>query len=166
MQVFAEEFVESISEGDKVLIPRAVQGSAVLTDVLERHHVAFLNLAIYDVTGCPAEHIGMLEGMEYLVFVSASGVQEFFRLIRENAVTLPERIKIACIGGVTAKRLEECYREADIVADTSDVNGLPGQSAACGQMPSEKIFWQERVADICLEREEQRYGTHEETAGK
>ena len=66
----------------------------------------------------------MLEGMEYLVFVSASGVQEFFRLIRENAVTLPERIKIACIGGVTAKRLEECYREADIVADTSDVNGL------------------------------------------
>ncbi len=124
VQVFAEEFVESISEGDKVLIPRAVQGSAVLTDVLERHHVAFLNLAIYDVTGCPAEHIGMLEEMEYLVFVSASGVQEFFRLIRENAVTLPERIKIACIGGMTAKRLEECYREADIVADTSDVNGL------------------------------------------
>lgn len=95
-----------------------------MTEVLEEHHIAFLNLAVYDVTGCLTEYIQMLSKLSYLVFVSASGVQEFFVLLEENGISLPAGIKIACIGGVTEKKLEECYGRADIVADASDVNGL------------------------------------------
>ena len=51
-------------------------------------------------------------------------MQEFFRLLEERGICLPERIQFACIGRITAKKLEECCRQADIVADASDVDGL------------------------------------------
>lgn len=124
VQVFADEFVQIVTEGEKVLIPRAAQGSVVLTDVLEKHHIAFSNLPVYDVTGCLTDSVHMLSVVDYLVFVSASGVQEFFRLLEERGISLPERIQFACIGRITAKKLEECCRQADIVADASDVDGL------------------------------------------
>lgn len=140
VKVFAQEFVQKVMGGGKVLIPRAVQGSSVLTEILEEHHIAFLNLAVYDVTGCLTDYIQMLNRLDYLVFVSASGVQEFFRLLAEHRMSLPEGIKIACIGEITAKKLKECYRQPDIVADASDVDGLLS-AVRMARMEGEKIWY-------------------------
>lgn len=124
VSVFAAELVQVVESGEKVLIPRAVQGSSVLTEVLEEHGIAFQNLAVYDVVGGLTDNIEILNQLDYLVFVSASGVQEFFRRLRERELSVPERIRIACIGEITGKKLEECFGRADIVANASDVDGL------------------------------------------
>lgn len=121
---FAEEFIHVVKEGESVLIPRAVQGSPVLTETLAANRVAFLELAIYDVKGSLTKYGFELEKLSYLLFVSASGVQAFFSLLQEKRICLPETIKVACIGELTEKRLIEYGRKAEIVATINDVGGL------------------------------------------
>lgn len=124
VSVLAREFAQVVKSGEKVLIPRAVQGSPVLTEVLKEHGIVFQNLAVYDVKGCLTENIQMLDRLDYLVFVSASGVQAFFQMLQERKVSLPDSIQIACIGDITGRKLEECYGQADVVANANDVEGL------------------------------------------
>ena len=124
VSVMIHEFIKVVKKQEKVLIPRAVQGSAELGKVLKENGIAFYNLAIYDVEGKLACHSAALEEIDYLVFVSASGVQAFFEEINKAGIVLPEKIKIACIGMVTCQRLKQLYGQADIVASVNDVNGL------------------------------------------
>lgn len=124
VSVLAEEFVQVVKEQERVLIPRAVQGSPELTRVLAEHQVAFCDLAVYDVAGCLCACMEDFENLDYLIFVSASGVQAFFQEIQEKEFSLPKEVKIACIGKVTCKKLKEMYGQADIVAEVNDVEGL------------------------------------------
>lgn len=124
VSVMAREFSRVAEKGEKVLIPRAVQGSVELENVLKECGIVFCNLPVYDVTGKIACHKAALEEVDYLVFVSASGVQSFFAEIKREGIVLPEGIKIACIGTVTCQKVKQLYGEADVVADVSDVNGL------------------------------------------
>lgn len=119
-----EEFVRIVKDKEKVLIPRAVQGSKELTDILKREGVEYLDLAIYDVVGSMTKNIRCLEDLDYLVFVSASGVTAFFEELQNRELSLPGKIKIACIGKITEKRLLEKYGKADVVATVNDVEGL------------------------------------------
>ena len=84
----------------------------------------FQDIPIYDVAGKLTRNVKCLESLDYLVFVSASGVTAFFRELRRQNRTLPEKIRVACIGKMTEKRLREEYGKADIVAAVSDVEGL------------------------------------------
>lgn len=120
----AEEFAGQAGKGEKVLIVRAVQGSRQLTEIFSRHQIAFLDLKIYDVAGRLAEPVNLLYSVDYLVFVSASGVQAFFERILEKGMSVPEGVKIVCIGRITEQKLAGYYRQADIVAAVNDVNGL------------------------------------------
>jgi uroporphyrinogen III methyltransferase/synthase len=124
VSVLAEEFAQAAGAGERVLIPRAVQGSSVLTDVLKKHNVEFLDIAVYDVAGSLTENISILDRLDYLVFVSASGVQAFFTGISERGISLPDTVKIVCIGEITEKKLDEYNGKADVVAGVSDVESL------------------------------------------
>lgn len=122
--ILATELAKQIKPGESVLIPRAVQGNRSLVDTLTRNGIVCLDIPIYDVVGTMTENIELLEEMDYLVFVSASGVTAFFEELRKQSRTLPKRLKIACIGNVTKQRLQQEYGEADIVAAVNDVEGL------------------------------------------
>lgn len=124
VSVLAEEFARVVKPGERVLIPRALQASRELNDILTRNHVSYQDIPIYDVIGKMTQNIRCLDSLDYLVFVSASGVTAFFEQLRERSLTLPENIRIACIGKVTQKRLLEEYGEADVVAAVNDVEGL------------------------------------------
>lgn len=119
-----EEFVKIVKEKEKVLIPRAVQGNKELTDILKREGVDYSDLGIYDVVGSMTKNIFCLEDLDYLVFVSASGVTAFFEELQSRNLSLPDHIRIACIGKITEKRLLEKYGKADVVAAVNDVEGL------------------------------------------
>ena len=120
----AHEFATVVKKEEKVLMPRAVQASTELEKILEENGISFCNLAIYDVEGRPGTQKMDLEGIEYLVFVSASGVQSFFEEVKKQGICLPEGIKTACIGKVTSRKLKQLYRPANIVAGVNNVNGL------------------------------------------
>lgn len=57
VSTLAEEFVKIVKEKERVLIPRAVQGSKELTEVLKREKVDFSDLSIYDVVGSMTKNI-------------------------------------------------------------------------------------------------------------
>lgn len=124
VSVMAQEFSRVAEKGEKVLIPRAVQGSVELEKILKDCGIAFCNLSIYDVAGKLVCHRTALEEMDYLVFVSASGVKSFFEEIKREGIVLPEGIRIACIGKITCQKLKRLYGQADIVASVNDVDGL------------------------------------------
>lgn len=124
VSALGEEFVKIVKTNEKVLIPRAVQGSKELSDILNREQVEFLDLAIYDVVGSMTKNIQCLEELDYLVFVSASGVRVFFEELKARKLSIPEHIKIACIGKITEKGLMDVYGKADVVAAVNDVEGL------------------------------------------
>ncbi|MGN0153565.1 MAG: uroporphyrinogen-III C-methyltransferase [Lachnospiraceae bacterium] len=122
--VLAEEFSHVVKPDERVLIPRAVQGSPELSRVLADEHISHMDIPIYDVVGTLTKNIKCLDDLDYLVFVSASGVTAFFEQLRKQRLALPQSVKIACIGNITQKRLLQEYGEADVVAAVNDVEGL------------------------------------------
>ena len=158
ISVCAKEFAQVVKEGEKVLIPRAVQGSKELTKYLQQKQIDFFELAIYDVIGKMSKQIKDLEQLDFLVFVSASGVTAFFEEVKERKLTLPAKIKTACIGKITEKRLIEQYGKADIVATVNDVEGL--LNGIKQYMMSEHGSKKDRIAEV------KQYGTHEKITGK
>ena len=120
----AQEFAEYAGRDEKVLIVRAVQGSERLTEIFSRRQIAFLDLKIYDVVGRLTESIALLNHLDYIVFVSASGVQAFFDQLLETGLSVPKGVKIVCIGRITEQKLAKCYGQADIVAAVNDVDGV------------------------------------------
>ena len=124
VSVLAEEFSKVIGKKERVLIPRAVQGSEILTEILDRNQIAYTDIPIYDVEGELTENIRFLDELDCLVFVSASGAKEFFAHLRRENLSLPAKIKIACIGKITQNMVQQEYGDADIIAWTNNVEGL------------------------------------------
>ncbi len=124
VSVLAEEFAKAVRPGERVLIPRALQRSHELTGILTEKQILFQDIPIYDVVGKMTQNVKCLNSLDYLVFVSASGVTAFFKELQEQNLVLPEKIRIVCIGKMTEKRLLEEYGKADIVAAVNDVEGL------------------------------------------
>lgn len=124
VSVMAREFAQIVKRGERVLIPRAVQSSPELLEILEAHQVSYEAIPIYDVEGRMTSNVRYLDALDYLVFVSASGVTAFFQELKKKKLSIPKGIKLACIGDVTRKRLLREYGDADIVAAVNDVNGL------------------------------------------
>ena len=123
--VFAKELSRIILPGETVLLPRAVQGSKELTDIFTKENILYKELKIYDVKGHIMPGADYLEKLSCIIFLSASGVKEFARLVKENGKELPEGIKFVCIGEVTRKALEEEYgMEACII--TASGNNAEG----------------------------------------
>lgn len=137
ISTLGEELVKIVKEKERVLIPRAVQGSKELTDILKREQIEFSDLAIYDVVGSMTKNIQCLKELDYLVFVSASGVTAFFEELQCRNLSLPAHIKIACIGKITEKRLLQKYGKANIVATINDVEGLLDKIKAVEEVQSD-----------------------------
>jgi uroporphyrinogen III methyltransferase / synthase len=59
--------------------------------------------------------------IDIITFTSSSTVKNFVKLI---GASVPEGVKIACIGPITAQTVEEYGLKPDIVAEESTVEGL------------------------------------------
>lgn len=124
VSVLAREFAEIVKPTERVLIPRAVQGSPELTSVLKKEQIAYTDIPIYDVVGSMTENICCLEDLTYLVFVSASGVTAFFEALEKRNLTIPDTVKIVCIGEMTKRKILEKYGRTDVVPTVNSVEGL------------------------------------------
>ncbi len=113
-----------LTNGEKVLVPRAKLGSHELGEIFTKNHLEFLELPIYDVVASLTENIEDSLDLDCLVFASASGVTSFFDELNRKNIVLSEGVKIACIGQVTAAEVRKYDRSPDILAKVSDVDGL------------------------------------------
>lgn len=124
IHAFCEEFSEILTDKDKVLIPRARQGSDELYDYQDRWPGQSTILSIYDVKGRATRHMQRIDELTHLIFASASGVAAFMQELNESGRKLPDNIKTVCIGEITAGKLSEYGRCADVVASIQDTEGL------------------------------------------
>lgn len=104
----AEGLAELLTKKDRVLIPRAVNGSEDLTGILNRHHISYREIKVYSIEIEKEKRDRVMSGLtgyDYITFASASGVEGFFGNMKEE---LPEKLqntRVVCIGGVTAAKL-------------------------------------------------------------
>ncbi|MBD5544496.1 MAG: uroporphyrinogen-III synthase [Lachnospiraceae bacterium] len=123
-RAFALEFVKQAQSGEKILLPRAKQGSRELTRILKEHSYDYEEIFLYDVKGSLRVKQEILEKVDCHVFVSASGVKSFFQQIQELAPGYQFQGNIACIGQVTKEEVERQGFSPRILAQVSDVEGL------------------------------------------
>lgn len=110
----------------KVLFPRSQRGNQKIVDSL----IKLCELDVIDVydtviVNQSKEFIEeSLDGVDWIFFTSGSTVDNFVQLIKENKVTLPERINMLSIGPVTTRQLRE-YNFANIVeAEIQTIEGM------------------------------------------
>lgn len=145
-EAMAKELSEVMKEGERLLLPRARQGSVRMTEILDENGISYDAIPIYDVIGKYTENMKYFSDMDTVIFISASGVEAFFeqeecgdtassegRLtdqdIRYKKVALikcikEKQIKIACLGEVTENALKKYGLCADILPEINDVEGL------------------------------------------
>lgn len=138
-----------MNDGEKLLLPRAVQGSETMLDILDQGSVTYEEIPVYDVVGRRMESIQYLNDLDVITFVSASGVRGFFEVLdaeengsdigqtlnsadpcgayidhslREHSIM--KNIRIAALGNVTEKALEKAGYHADIVPEVGDIEHL------------------------------------------
>lgn len=123
--VLAKELAGIICPGEAVLLPRAARGSSELTDIFVQENIYFKEIKIYDVKGHLLPGADRLEELSCIIFLSASGVKEFSRLLKDTGKRLPDGIKFICIGDVTKRAAKEEYgKEKNII--TAQVNNVDG----------------------------------------
>lgn len=122
----AYQFSEIVANGEKVLIPRARQGSKELLEVLTKKEIAYQEIPFYDVVGQLSSQLDndLINDIDCFVFASASGVNSFFKELNKMNLALSLKNKIACIGKVTSEAVIKFNNPVDIIANECDVNGL------------------------------------------
>lgn len=141
-----------MNDGEKLLLPRAVQGSETMLDILDKGGVTYEEIPVYDVVGRRMESIQYLKDLDVITFVSASGVRGFLDVLdaeKKNCGLahmlndidscgdhtdntdgsfkihdIMKNIRIAALGNVTEKALEKAGYHADIVPEVGDIEHL------------------------------------------
>ena len=123
----AEGLLKLTGPHDRILIPRAVQGSHGLTEKLSEAGIAYLDLPVYDIKTEDGPELSsrMSRKIDYIAFGSGSGVRGFFK---ENAEAKRELFNRGtcpvCIGKATAKVLGEYGSFRTLEAETFTADGI------------------------------------------
>lgn len=119
-KALAKGLCETAAIGERILIPRAKQGSAALTEILSDGGFSVHDLPVYDiVTERGAGEA--LKTLDYLTFESASGVRGFFENGGEG---LFADTTCVCIGDVTRRELEKYRHSRILTAKTYTADGV------------------------------------------
>lgn len=130
----AEEIVNGLLDlgirGQRVLIPRAMKAREVLPDQLSRAGVQVKVLPVYQTVLASNDSRKVVENLkrgaiQYLTFTSSSTVENFFQLLDPGLIKgFQPGLRLACIGPITARTLENHGFQADILAREYTIPGL------------------------------------------
>ena len=113
----AESVISSLKDkgvaGQKVLIPRAAKAREILPQELVRAGAEVDVIPVYRTELAEQSGDEILQAMadgeiQYVTFTSSSTVDNFFQLVPTDKLRtfVPDQVKLACIGPITAKTLE------------------------------------------------------------
>ena len=123
----AKGLADILKEEDRLLIPRALNGSKDLTDRLDKQHIPYTDIKLYSIVIEEEKKqrvIKELSGYDYITFASASGVEGFFENAEESLSARLEHTVIVSIGEVTAKCLAGYGVTGFISAKEFSVKGI------------------------------------------
>lgn len=119
-EALGNKLSEKASEGERILILRARQGSKELTKILDRKNMSFDDIKTYDVQSAASNFIGEEINTDFIAFASSSGVNAFF----ESGYRISAKTKIICIGSVTANALRRRSTKNIRICETSNIEGI------------------------------------------
>jgi uroporphyrinogen III methyltransferase/synthase len=118
-------------QGCRVLIPRAETAREVLPQELEQAGAEVRVLPVYRTVLAGENQEDILQALQqgqiqFVTFTSSSTVHNFFQLIspRELASFVDSGLRLACIGPITAKSLEEYGFQVDVLPQEYTIPGL------------------------------------------
>lgn len=130
----AEAIIEGLKEsgvqGQRALIPRAKEAREVLVEGLKSLGVEVEVVVSYQTVADEsaknmAEKLFSEEKIDVVTFTSSSTVRNFVNLLEGiDLKKVLEKVKVACIGPVTAKTAEKLGLHVDIVAKEYTIPGL------------------------------------------
>ncbi len=130
----AEEVVVGLLErgvaGRRVMVPRALEAREVLPEALREAGAVVDVVPAYETTLAHEDPAPILEGLRdgsihCVTFTSSSTVKNFFHLIpRGELERVRDKVRLACIGPITARTLEEYGFKADIEPENYTVPAL------------------------------------------
>lgn len=126
----AERIAEGLGnvEGQKILLPRAEQARAALSDLLVSKGAEVDEIATYQtVAGAPDEEARRQQvSAGVITFTSSSTVRNFVSLVggSQEASRLASRAVVACIGPITAATASDLGLAPQIVAGEYTIDGL------------------------------------------
>lgn len=126
-ECLAKGMLKEIKEGERVLVPRAENGSTYLTKYWDENGVAFKEIIIYRIVideEKKKQSLLKLPTLDYITFESSSGAKGLLKGNGEFCKSIGEKIKVVCIGDVTATALEEYGIKKKIVAEEYTVEGI------------------------------------------
>lgn len=125
-EAMAKGLVSVMNNGEKVLLPRAVNGSVEMNRILKENNVDTTIVPIYNVVGNKTDNWKYMMDFDVITFASKSGVDAFVSMLEEepkawNESRKANNVSIAVIGRITKKALNDYGIEADIVPKQCDV---------------------------------------------
>lgn len=129
-EALARGLAERMKPGEKLLLPRALQGSVELTDILHAAGRDVVVIPLYDVRGHATENWAYRESFDGILFASCSGVEAFAQAVGEENLAQWDKKRqekgcfIGVIGKVTAKALEKHGITADVIPAQCDLEHL------------------------------------------
>ena len=121
-EALARELLDRVSEGEEICLLRSVKGNKALFQTLMVRYPT-RDISLYDLKmdkEAAQRAESRIEGMNYLTFSSASGVELYF----EAHGAVPERTTCVCIGESTASALRQHHVKKYLLAKSISVRGM------------------------------------------
>lgn len=117
-QALAGALCQQGKPGEEAVLLRSQLATSYLPQALAGHGLAVREFPLYTLR--PSGEPGPLPRLDYLLFASASGVEQFFQLYG----SIPSHTSCACIGPVSAQALAARTSRPFLVAREATVPGL------------------------------------------
>ena len=117
-EALAQAIAHAAEPGEPVTLLRSSQGGSALPELLEAAGHPVTDIPLYDPV--PAGELGATDGLDYLTFASAGGVQQFFR---RGGVISPG-VKCVCIGKNTEEALRRHFAGPSCIAKEATVESM------------------------------------------
>jgi uroporphyrinogen III methyltransferase/synthase len=123
-----QSFAAGKIQGQKVLLPRAAQARDILPAGLKKIGATVDVVTAYETVGSGQKKEELLveivdNHIDVITFTSSSTVTNFLQIMG-GEFSLPQQIKIACIGPVTAATARQAGLPVDIMQDEYTMEGL------------------------------------------
>lgn len=119
-EALAQGLVKHVKQGETVLLPRAMEGTPCLTEILENHNISYIDLPVYRTvykTPVPCS----LENVDAVAFTSASTVRGFCNAMQNQSFT---HLRAYCIGNQTADEAKKFGFANCIIAKEAAIDSL------------------------------------------
>ncbi len=128
----AEGLLPKLQAGDRVLLPRAAEARQVLPEMLEREGMTVEEIPVYQTVPGEGDEESLKEllrekRVDIITFTSSSTAVNFLDKLDGEAKELLQGVKLASIGPVTSKTLEERGFPPQMEAREYTLQGLVDQ---------------------------------------